>query len=1091
MSEAREREATLAQIAAAWPVRSAWLSANAGSGKTRVLTNRVARLLLGGTAPGRILCLTFTKAAAAEMQNRLFKQLGTWAMMPDAPLRAALAELGEEALPDAQLLHARSLFARALETPGGLKIQTIHAFCESLLHRFPLEAQVAPDFELLDERGAEGLRREVLDDMALAMPDTYAEFIEKAGDPATFLPDILKHQELFAQAFYEAEAAEVIGAEPGLEDAKILQGLFAGIPDQDIDRLAEEMLANANKHEVRVARALRARKSDPVAAVLDMLEAVFLTDGEPRKTTRFPVKAVKEAFPPALDLVSRFIERVYAARQQRLALLALEKARLLHGFASGFLHRYNARKAARGVLEFEDLIRKADALLRESDMAQWVLYRLDGGIDHILVDEAQDTSPLQWDIIKALAEEIYAAAAESGPQRTIFVVGDEKQSIFSFQGADPRAFSSVKALLHERLAAVQTPMFEGALHYSFRSAPPILALVDKVFGGGLDAGVAGKISHKAVEEARPGRVELWPFYENQAKKDALPWDAPVDALPPGDPVLLLAGDVAARVAEIIAGKQVLPGKDRPVQAGDFLILVQSRGALFRALLKELKAREVPVAGADRLKVAEELAVKDLLALLQFAANPEDDLALASALRSPLCGVSEAALFRLAHGRAGRLWAEVRPDAMLSDILEHVDYSRPFELLQRILIHHKGREKLLARLGPEAEEGVDELLRLALEYEQSEAPSLTGFLDWVRADELEVKRQFNNGDNLLRIMTVHGAKGLEAPIVILPQTVKKPDNRGKAVLPLGDGLATCGAGVAALPESLAAARQVQKDLQAGERARLLYVALTRAESWLIMAGCGDRKQAPENWYDLAAEALAALGAAPREQGRLVLENNWHPEQADPQNTEENQEKAAIAVPSWLHRPAPAVGKPPPARSPSDLGGAHTVSGAEPAEGALMRGTQIHTLLEHLAGVPERQRPARAQALLEAPLEGVIEEALKVLKTPALADIFAADTLREVPVAATLPGIGPIAGRIDALRIGQAILAVDFKSNPQVPVRPEDIPEGFVRQMAAYGAALALVYPGREIKTAILWTAGQSLMEVPPHMRDAALKRAAGA
>jgi ATP-dependent helicase/nuclease subunit A len=1084
MSEARKAEATKAQIAAAWPARSAWVSANAGSGKTRVLTNRVARLLLEGTAPGRILCLTFTKAAAAEMQNRLFKQLGEWAMMPDEPLRKALATLGEMELPDTQLLHARSLFARALETPGGLKIQTIHAFCESLLHRFPLEAQVSPDFELLDERGAAALRAEVLDEMALATPEDFAEFIEKAGDPEGFLHDILKHQELFEHDFYEAAAAEAIGAEPELTEEKLLARVFEGVSDGDIDALVRAMMRNDKGHDPKAAKALVEFKKAPVSSALSMLEAVFLTSGNRRKTTSFPNRKTKDAFAGAFDLVSRFIERVYAARQSRLALVALEKARVLHGFASGFLARYAAHKAARAVLEFEDLIRKADALLRDSDMAQWVLYRLDGGIDHILVDEAQDTSPLQWDIVKALAEEIYAAAGEV--PRTVFVVGDEKQSIFSFQGADPHEFARVKALLHERLEAVGTPMFEGALQCSFRSAPPILKLVDQVFSGEARGGVAGEISHIAVDDALPGRVELWPFYEKEPAEEMLPWDAPVDARPPSDPVLLLAEDVAARVAEIIKTKVVLPGKTRPVQAGDFLILVQARDALFKALLKELKAAGVPVAGADRLKVAEELAVKDLLALLQFAANPHDDLALACALRSPLCGVSEAALFRLAHGREGRLWQAVKPDDMLSDILKNTDYERPFELLQRILIQHKGREKLLARLGPEAEEGVDELLRQALEYERSEAPSLTGFLNWVKADDLTVKRQFNNEDNLLRIMTVHGAKGLEAPIVILPQTVKKPNSQGQAVLALDSGLAACGAAVAELPEALAEARKAQQALQTEEKMRLLYVALTRAESWLIMAGSGDRKRVPENWYDPVAEALTALGADPREKGRLVLENNWALETGEAAALE----KPVIALPDWLATPAPKPVKPPRAQSPSELGGAHTIAGAEADADALLRGTQIHILLEHLVDVPEGARQAEALRLLPAPLAGVVEEALTLLQAPDLSHIFSPDTLREVPISATLPDIGPISGQIDALLVGDTVLAVDFKSNPQVPRTPEAIPEAFLRQMAAYGAALALVYPDREIKTAILWTATQTLMDVPAQLRDAALNRAAG-
>ncbi len=1085
MSNARISAATQAQIEAAWPQRSAWVSANAGSGKTRVLANRVAQLLLHGTEPAKILCLTFTKAGAAEMQNRLFKQLGEWAMLPEAELRQALTTLGEDNLPEAQILRARSLFARALETPGGLKIQTIHAFCESLLHRFPLEARVAPDFELLNEREARDLRATVLDDMAEAAPELYAGFIALHGDPLRFLSGILKHQELFEYGFHAEAAAEVIGAEPELDEAEILHRVFEGYADEDILRLAKEMLRHAKKHGEVVSNALTLRHENPASAALQALEAAFLTKGKPRSTSRFPVKAIKDAFSPALDMVTTFIERVAEARQARLAQAAFEKARALHDFAVDFLERYAQEKAAHGALEFEDLIRKAAALLRHSDMAQWVLYRLDGGIDHILVDEAQDTSPRQWDIVAALAEEIYAAAAES--PRTIFVVGDEKQSIFSFQGADPREFSRIKALLHERLAAVDTPMFEGALQCSFRSAPPILALVDKVFSGEARGGIQGEINHISVDDDLPGRVEIWPYYEKPDKPEPEAWDAPVDRLSDQDPVQRIARDVALRVAEIIQSAVVLPGKDRPVQAGDFLILVQSRGDLFGALLKALKAKGVPIAGADRLKVAEELAVKDLLAVLQFAACPEDDLSLAAALRSPLCGRSEAGLFALAHGREGSLWRAVQPDEMLSDILRHADYERPYELLERILIRHNGRKNLLARLGEEAVEGMDELLRLALEYEQRAAPSLTGFLDWVRADEIEVKRQFNKEDNLLRIMTVHGAKGLESPIVILPQTVKKADKKGKPILPLGEGLAVSGQGTGELPDALLEAHQRQLALQEEEKMRLLYVALTRAEKWLIIAGSGVRNAGSDNWYDPVFAAAKSLGAVEGADGGLVLENRWSLETA----SLERSDDLKIELPDWLASTAPKAEKPPRALSPSKLGGAHTIIGATPAPDALLRGEQIHILLEHLVELPPSERAARAAGLLEAPLHGVIDEALAVLSAPALGFIFAPEGLREVPMSAEIDGLGRIAGRIDALIMGDTILAVDFKSNPQVPAEPSQIPEAFLRQMAAYRAGLQQIWPDKTIKTALLWTATQSLMEIPPALTDAALKRASTA
>ncbi|MBL4806720.1 MAG: UvrD-helicase domain-containing protein, partial [Rhodobacteraceae bacterium] len=609
MSDAIIQQASAAQNLAARPDMSSWVSANAGSGKTRVLTDRVSRLLLRGTDPQKILCLTFTTAAAAEMQNRLFKQLGEWAMMPDADLQAALEKLGEIAPTGDNLTAARTLFARALETPGGLKIQTIHAFCESLLHRFPLEAKISPDFQVIDDRQTTELRNEVLNSLAETHLDIFDRLVRvQSKDPLDLLPEILKHQERFQNPFSEPAMAAALGAEPGLTDDKILGRIMSGLSDAEIDALAQAMLDTANPntkkppHQVKVANNLRAAKLAAVHTALTLLEDAFLTSGKPRSTTSFPTKATKAAFPPAFDMVCTLIERVAIARESRLALATLQKSRALHDFAQVFLHEYTAQKANLGRLEFEDLIRKTDALLRDSEMAQWVLYRLDGGIDHILVDEAQDTSPLQWDIVAALAEEIYASGNDDRP-RTVFVVGDEKQSIFSFQGADPREFARMRALFDEQLQARDTELAQGELLHSFRSAAPILQLVDEVFKGDAAQGLSSEIKHLAVDETLPGRIEIWPFMEKPEAPEQKKWFEPIDALPPGDPEIELANAVAARISWLIASGHKMPGQNRAVTAGDFLILVQSRSTIFHAVIKALKVREVPVAGADRLKVA--------------------------------------------------------------------------------------------------------------------------------------------------------------------------------------------------------------------------------------------------------------------------------------------------------------------------------------------------------------------------------------------------------------------------------------------------------------------------------------------------------
>lgn len=643
----------------------------------------------------------------------------------------------------------------------------------------------------------------------------------------------------------------------------------------------------------------------------------------------------------------------------------------------------------------------------------------------------------------------------------------------------------MRALFDQQLEARGEVLAQGELLHSFRSAAPILQLVDTVFQNEMAEGLNGTISHLATDNSRPGRVEIWPFLEAPEKPEQKKWFEPIDSLPPGDAKIQLAENVAERVAELINSGHELPGENRPVRARDFLILVQSRGTIFHGIIKALKSRSVPVAGADRLKVAEELAVKDLLACLQFAASPQDDLALACALRSPLCGVSEAELFKLSHGRKATLWPEIQNQKMLADILSRADFDRPYELLERILIKHSGREKLLARLGPEAMDGIDELLRLALDFENTANPSLTGFLEWISADDIEIKRRMDDATDQVRVMTVHGAKGLEAPIVILPQTVKRPNNTAPTVVPLGDIAAMSGV-ADSMPAVLTSLNDARKKLLNEEKNRLLYVALTRAKNWLMIAGVGDRKLAKNNWYDTVYSAAEKLGAEQDNTGRLVFQLHWSAKKSDAQL----EATSPKALPKWLDQSVAAPQKPNRPRAPSGLGGAHTISGAADDPEALLRGTQIHLLLEKLAHTAPDMQFAQAKELLEdKALDGVISEAILVLNAPHLQQVFAPETLHEVAISADIPGLGPIYGRIDALIIGEEITAIDFKSNAKIPQNPSEIPESFLRQMGAYRAALIQIWPERRITTAICWTRNAELMEIPQNLVRAALQRIA--
>ncbi|WP_238366414.1 double-strand break repair helicase AddA [Mesobacterium pallidum] len=1101
------------QVRAARPDVSTWLSANAGSGKTRVLTDRVARLLLNGVSPDNILCLTYTKAAASEMQNRLFKRLGEWAMKPDAALREELAKL-DAAPKDADgLAEARTLFARAIETPGGLKIQTIHSFCAALLRRFPLEAQVSPQFTEVEDRAAALLRAEIAEDMA-AGPE--AALIR---DMARYLTDedfdritagIAGRSDAFRKPVDPEALNDLFGLSSNMTEEGLAEDVFRGDERELIDRLILAMRGSGPQDQKAAAKLATLGALD--LSALPVLEGTFLTGASAKspfsaKIGSFPTKALQNG--PLSDVmpdVDDFMQRVEEARVQRMALQAKRQTLALHRFGHAFVTRYESAKQARGWLDFDDLIQKARDLLRDPAVAQWVLWRIDGGIDHILVDEAQDTSPIQWEVIQLLAQEFTSGqGARDDVERTIFVVGDKKQSIYSFQGADPREFDRMRAHFQERITALGQPFEATELEYSFRSAEAILQVVDETFRGKAEAGFGGSL-HRAFKSEMPGRVDLWPPVEKAGTEEDGDWTDPVDRLGVQNEKVVLADSIAARI-EAMIGREAIPVEIghsgqyemRPVRAGDILILVQRRSDIFKELIRACKARQLPIAGADRLKVGAELAVRDLGALLSFLATPEDDYSLAVVLRSPLFGWTDRQLFELAHGRKGYLWEALRardcPESeTIRDLLGQTDFLRPFDLIERILTRHEGRQKLLGRLGPEAEDGIDALLTQALAFERGNIPSLTGFLGWMQTDDFEIKRQMESAGDRIRVMTVHGSKGLEAPIVILPDTGQRKRDYKGSILPGDPALWKVRA--ADQPAAMQAQIAALLEAQDAESERLLYVAMTRAEKWLIVAAAGELGKDGRAWHDRIREGMEARNALPFETptgpGIRYETGDWSlPKSAEKPVTE----TVSAPLDPVFTRPAPAAIEKPKTLSPSDLGGAKALPSEQglDEDAAKRRGALLHRLLEHLPGQPRDTWEAFGETILqtgedpatEAEIPALLAEAIRNLDAPELAPIFGPDTLAEVPITASLGG-RRIHGIIDRLIVtDDHVLVVDFKTNAAVPETPEATPDGLLRQMGAYREALAQIWPSTEIRTAILWTASATLMPLPHDLVTQAL------
>ena len=1137
------RGARAAQVRASDPAASVFVAANAGSGKTTTLVNRVARLLLGGARPEAILCVTYTKAAAAEMQRRLFAELGAWAVMDDAALAAKLELIDE---PARGLGEARTLFARALETPGGIKIQTIHAFCEKLLRRFPLEAGVSPGFSVLDGVAARQVQARAREDVALealAHPDSpvgraYAFFSVEL--------DFGRFDDLFA--VFEAERrairtyVERCGGGFGTDIWRRC-GFSRPRPAETIEaaaiarirwgqwrRAAEALLGGSPATDRRAGEAMaRIAEGAPFAEVW----ALFCTQaGEPRR--RLATNAVGANVREWLEREqARLGEACKAAKAARIAEASVHAISL----ALAYIELYDGAKGALRSLDFGDLVQGAHELLTVRSDAAWVLFKLDGGLDHVLLDEAQDTAPEQWDILRALTAEFFADRGAGTSRRTVFAVGDRKQSIFSFQGAAPERFAAEAEGFRRLVSAGGRGFEEIPLLESWRSAPEILAFVDRVFedpaaAAGLNpqGSQAFPLRHVATRPAG-GCVDVWPLETSAAADEPDPW-GPVDAEPPQSATRKLARRIAEAVRDLVRRGEAVHDRGagagaRAARPGDVLILVRRRNALFHEIIRALKAADVPVGGADRLTLSDHVAFQDLLALGRFARFPDDDLTLAALLRSPFCDVDEAALFDLAHGRGGSLWAALAARAqerpVWSQAARFLGWARreaeacaPFDFHARVFarLDDRGRsmrQRFFERLGREAEEAMDAFLAEALAAEARGVAELERFVAEMAASAIEIRREQEDPQGRsageVRVMTVHGAKGLEAPIVILPDTTTRATGQGGPLLASADG------GFLWAPRKTddcpasSEARQRRDAATAHETLRLLYVALTRARDHLIV--CGVEAQPywfQGSWYDVIERGfthpqIAAAARSVAIDGDLMARRYG----ADPKSATSIPQAVAAPTlaPSWLRRLAPAEPAArrlaAPSRLSEDAAAAPSPLARVHGLGRYRRGDIIHRLLQLLPDVAPAQRPAAAERLLgrEPDLEPaqraeMAAAALAVLADPAFAAVFGPGSRPEVALAgsaARLPAGLAVSGRVDRLLVAaDRVLVADFKTNRPSPVRIEAADPAYILQMALYWAVLNEVFPGRAVEAALVWTDGPRLMAVPEKLMLDALDAA---
>ena len=1138
-------------VAAADPARSVWVAANAGTGKTHLLINRVTRLLMAGTPPAKILCLTFTRAAAAEMTNRLNERLGAWSTAQESALREDLATLTGGAVTDAMVGNARRLFAETTETPGGLKIQTIHAFCESLLGRFPLEAGIAPHFAVMDERTAAEL-------MAHARDRVLTQAFEPAGDgdQVDNLAGVLGHvaglvdEQGFADimaelAFVRARLAPITdaagGGEAGIRrmvkaarqalglgpdetpESVLADGTRRGAYDQAGLKRAADALGRGSASDkdrgTAIAHWLAADDAARAAAFESAYAPVFLTkEDEPRKESGLITKKAQAADESALDALLAEQARVAGVVERMRAAVVAQATEAALRIGVALLQAYRDAKERRALLDYDDLIQSARSLLKGRRATQWVLYKLDGGIDHILLDEAQDTSLDQWRIVEALCDEFFSGEGARQTPRTLFVVGDEKQSIYSFQGADPDAFQTMRDHFATQVRDAAETWSPVDLELSRRSVPVVLEVIDAVFGQGPAAnGVTASdapIHHPPFRAGQAGLVELWSTLTPDEEPDTDPWDAPLDQLAAASPESRLAGRIAETIGGWLDGGEILASQDRPIEPDDIMILVRTRTRFFAEMVRALKARGVPVAGTDRMVLTDQLAVMDLVALGNAVLLPEDDLTLATVLKGPLIGFDEETLYDLAHGRDGTLWralevrrgdggAFARAHATLARLRQRADFTPPHEFFADLLGADGGRRAIIGRLGRDADDPLDEFLALALRFEQTHPPSLQGFLHWVEAGGTEIKRDLEQGRGEVRVMTVHGAKGLQARVVFLPDTCTVPaTSHGNKLL-----WRTVGAEPPQEPMVLwpvrranegALCRQLRDDVQrrhAAEYRRLLYVAMTRARDRLYVCGYENKRGRAEGcWYDLIEGPLKERATKTATPGgetvwRLVAEQTAPPEDAG----REAPEGAPPALPDWARRAPPP--EPEPARPlvPSRADGeAPSVRSplAEDGPDPYQRGRLIHRLLQSLPELPAEARAPAAAAFLARPVHRleadaraeIAAEVAAVLDDPDLAPVFGPGSRAEVALTGAI-GNRVIAGQVDRLLIADdAVTVIDYKTNRAPPEDEAEVAEIYLRQMAAYRAVLARIYPDRPVRCVLLWTDGPRAMALSAPLLD---------
>ncbi len=1170
------------QRIASRPEHSIWVGASAGTGKTKVLTDRVLRLLLPredgrpGSAPGRILCLTFTKAAASEMAHRVQEILGEWAVMDEATLRHSLEhKLLGYAPSDAQLKSAQRLFADVIDEQNGLNIMTIHSFCQSILGRFPLEAGLPPYFDNIDEVQSDALLvRAIGDVLSLAQDDEHAgsdlsqalqrvvqdvdeksfEFlIKKIVSERYQLASLLKHAGSLDALYLKVCDFYKIAPYQKVDDIYAAACVLSQSEEDDLRRAAEAFIGGGGKRAAENAPSILAWVNQDYKgrgqSFTDYARLFLRGDGEISSQAGFPKpskKAVK-IDPNIEETMRREAERVYDVLDRAKRVRSAQATRDVLMIGLEVITRYSAAKEAVGAVDFDDSIMRTYALLKgesagfssledekRSAAPSWVMYKLDQRIDHILVDEAQDTNPEQWRVIEAIVAEFFdGQGAYEEFNRTSFTVGDLKQSIYSFQRAAPEEFQSMQKHFETKIKNAGQVYENVSLDISFRSTKSVLDVVDATFADErLRLSVGGEdVRHVSYREGQAGCVELWPLFQSEKKKAQDFWTLPIEEVDQVSGSSQLAQYIARNIRNWMDRKEILESAQRPIEAGDIMILVRSRSAFVDQMVRALKQHNIPVSGADRMELGQQLAVQDLVALARFCLHSSDDLTLAAILKSPFIGFTEEDLFALSYNRSGSLWDELRSydrsrldqieEAEQSDFVRHLDSDfrqAVVSYLEELIKHvqdfgiyeffsfilntpcpaddQSGFRAVRKRLGDDALDPIEEFLNVALNFRYDDIDKMQHFIDVYENQSIELKREMDDGAGEVRIMTVHGSKGLQAPIVIMPDTIQS--NRGrkssKLLWPHQSGLdmPIYAQRTEDEPNAFRDVKTQIKDLDQQEYYRLLYVAMTRAADRLYIGGYASADTpSDESWYFYVERAMQGLSEC-----KTFTDDDGHEclRVANAQNADADKLKDQIEavealtdIPDWAYKIAPEEPTPPRPLIPSRPSIDDMVPALSPLksqdEGRFLRGNVTHKLLQFLPDFDDEKREnaalryvqKQASHFSDGVQQNIIQEVLEILRHPDYAPFFKAGSMPEVPITGLMNDNRIVSGQIDRMLVeDDKVWIIDYKTNRPPPQRLEDVPALYMNQMRAYRDSIEQIYPGRDIVCALLWTDGPHLM-----------------